>query len=269
VHPSNVRVVELSQRPDATLSEARQRHEQAVAAANKALAQHRERLAEIRSRREAARAGRQWSAWLRGGMQLSRELQNVPSALPVAPEVLERQESLRAEMAGEREAEAALGRIFGDGWVLLRGYRNQAGEIRQLILGRRGLIAVETAHLDATVHCDGDDWRAENYDEDGNPVGQHPMADGQGRSPGRRLSEPADQLEQLLESRGHRVPVQRVVLLTHPGSKIGRRHNPPVHITASAQDIGQLASASAVALNVAQVQAIEQLIVSDHRGPSR
>jgi hypothetical protein len=238
-----VRFVVLSQRPDARLTEARQRHEQAVAAANKALAQHRERLAEIRSRRNEARARRQWYAWLRCGMQLSRELQNVPSALPVAPEVIERQESLRAEVAGQREAEAALGRIFGDGWVLLRGYRNQAGEIPALLLGRRGLIAVKTAHLDATVHCDGDE--------------------------GRQLSETADQLEQVLESRGHRVPVQRVVLLTHPGSKIGRRDNSPVHITASAQDIGQLASESAVALNLAQVQAIEQLIVSDHRGGSR
>ena len=79
----------------------------------------------------------------------------------------------------------------------------------------------------------------------------------------------ADQLERLLESRGYRVPVQRVVLLTHPGSKIGRRHNPPVHITTSAQDIGQLANASPVALNLAQVQAIEQAIVSDHREASR
>lgn len=269
MHPQNVRVVELSRRPDAILTEARQRHERAVAAANEALVQHRARLAEIRARREEARAGGQWLAWLRGGMQLSRELQNVPSALPVAPEVLERQESLRARVTGEREAEAALGRVFGDGWVLLRGYRNQAGEIPQLILGRRGLIAVETAHLAATVHCDGDDWRAERYDDDGNLVAQDPIADGDGRSPAQQLGEPADQLEQVLEARGHRVPIQRVVLLTHPESKVGRRDNSPVHITASAQDIAQLATKSAVALNLAQVSAIEQLIVADHRRASQ
>lgn len=240
-----------------------------MAAANEALAQHRERLAEIRSRRDEARAGRQWVAWLRGGMQLSRELQNVPSALPVAPEVVERQESLRAEVEGEQQAEAALGRVFGDGWVLLRGYRNQAGKIDHLSLGRRGLIAVGVRHVGATVHCDGDEWRADTYDEDGNPVGQHPIADSDGRTPGRQLNEPADQLEQFLRSRGHRVPVQRVVLLTHSRSKVGHRRNSAVHITTSAQDIGLLASDSAVALNLAQVDEIEQLIVSDHRGASR
>jgi hypothetical protein len=262
-----VRVVELSQGPDATLTEARQRHERGVAAANAALAQHRARLAELRSRRDEARAGRQWWAWMRSDLELSRELQKVPSALPVAAEVLARQESLRAEAAGQQQAAAALGRVFGDGWVLLRGYCNQAGQI-DLILGRRGLIAVQAAHLDATVHCDGDEWRAEKYDEDGNLMGQDPIADGGGRSPGRQVSELADQLEQLLTSRGHHVPVQRVVLLTHPRSKVGHRHNSAVHITTSAQGIGQLASGSAVALNLAQVNAIEQLIVSDHRGAS-
>jgi Nuclease-related domain len=246
------------------LQEARQRHERAVAAANETLAQHRERLAEMRSRRDEARAGRQWWAWLRGVQRVSRELQNIPSALPVAAEVLQRQETLRAEVAGEQQAEAALGRIFGDGWILLRGYRNQAGEIGQLILGRRGLIAVGVEHLNATVHNDGDDWRADQYDQDGNLVAQHPIADPGGRSPGRQLSEPADRLEQLLSSRGHRVPVQRVVLLTHPRSKVGRRRDSAVHITTSAQDIGQLARESAVALDLAQVDAIEQLIVSDH-----
>ena len=264
-----MRVVELSQRPDATLTEARQRHERAVAAANEALAQHRARLAGLRTRRDEARAGRQWRAWLRGTLQISRELQNVPSALPAAAEVLERQESMWAEVAGEREAQAALGRIFGDGWVLLRGYRNQAGTIDHLILGRRGLIAIEVRHLDGTVHCDGDDWRADKYDEDGSLVSQHPIADSGGRSPGRQLDEPADQLEQLLRTGGHRVPVQRVVLLTHPRSKVGGRRNSAVHITTSAQDIGELASNSAVALDVAKVNAIEQLIVRDHRGASR
>jgi hypothetical protein len=137
---------------------------------------------------------------MRSDLELSRELQRIPSALPVAAEVLERQESLRAEAAGQQQAAAALGRVFGDGWVLLRGYRNQAGQI-DLILGRRGLIAVQAAHLDATVICDGDDWRAEKYGEDGSLIGQDPLADGGGRSPGRQVGEPADQLEQLLTSR--------------------------------------------------------------------
>ena len=52
-----------------------------------------------------------------------------------------------------------LGRALDDGWTLLRGYRNRRGEIDQLLLGSRGLFAIEVKNLNATVHVDGDRWQ--------------------------------------------------------------------------------------------------------------
>ena len=56
-----------------------------------------------------------------------------------------------------------LGRALDDDWTLLRGYRNRRGEIDQLLLGPRGLFAIEVKNLNATVTVDGDRWRADKY----------------------------------------------------------------------------------------------------------
>ena len=168
-------------------------------------------------------------------------------------------------MAGEQSAETALGRVFGDDWVMLRGYRNHAGEIDQLLLGPRGLIAIEVKNLNATVHCDGDHWRADKYDKYGHLVEQYPVADRGGRSPARQINETADALEQFLHSRGHPLPIQRVVLLTHPRSRIGNCRNAGVRISTSAREIGQLVRDSGIALDPVLAGAIEYLIVGDHQ----
>ena len=65
---------------------------------------------------------------------------------------------------------AELGRLLGDSWTLFRGYRNRRGEIDHLLLGPRGLFAIEVKNLNATVHIDGDRWRADKYDRYGNLV---------------------------------------------------------------------------------------------------
>ncbi len=148
---------------------------------------------------------------------------------------------------------------------MLRGYRNQAGEIDQLLLGPRGLIAIEVKNLNATVHCDGDHWRADKYDKYGHLVDQHPITDRGGRSPARQINETADALEQFLHSRGHPLPIQRVVLLTHPRSRIGTCRSAGVRISTSAREIGQLARDSGIALDPVLAGAIEYLIVGDHR----
>jgi Nuclease-related domain len=264
-----VRVVELSNHPDAMLREARQHRAPGRAgrrhAAGATLARHQTRVAEAQGRRDQARAARQWLAWMRGVLAVWRELRSAPAHSAAPGRGSDREAVLQAGVAGEQSAETALGRVFGDGWVMLRGYRNQAGEIDQLLLGPRGLIAIEVKNLNATVHCDGDHWRADKYDKYGNLVDQHPIADRGGRSPGRQLNEPADALEQYLHSRGHPVPIQRVVLLTHPRSRIGNCRSAGVRITTSARDIGQLARDSGIALDPVQAGAIEYLIVGDHR----
>jgi hypothetical protein len=107
-----------------------------------------------------------------------------------------------AGIAGEQLVATELGRALDDDWTLLRGYRNRRGEIDQLLLGPRGLFAIEVKNLNATVHVDGDRWRADKYDNYGNLVEQRPIADRMGRSPSVQLNEPADDLERFLAERG-------------------------------------------------------------------
>ena len=105
------------------------------------------------------------------------------------------EEKIRAGIAGEQLVAAELGRALGDDWTLLRGYRNRRGEIDHLLLGPGGLFAIEVKNINATVHIDGDRWRADKYDNYGNLVEQRPVADRRGRSPSEQLNEPAAELE--------------------------------------------------------------------------
>jgi hypothetical protein len=66
---------------------------------------------------------------------------------------------LVAGIEGEQLVAAGLGSVLDDDWTLIRGYRNRGGEIDHLLLGPRGLIAIEGKHRNATVHCTGDHWR--------------------------------------------------------------------------------------------------------------
>jgi hypothetical protein len=237
--------------------------------AGAAAPRHQTRLAEGRARHQA-RAQRQWLNRLRGAAAAWRERRSTGGPAAAGGRRSRREAVLQAGVTGEQSAQDALGRIFGDDWVMLRGYRNQAGEIDQLLLGPRGLIAVEVKHLNATVHCDGDEWRADRYDKYGNLVEQYAITDGGGRSPGRQLNEPADLLEQFLHSRGHPIPILRIVLLTHPRSRIGNCRSADVRITTSAREIGQLVRDSGIALDPVLAGAIEYLIVGDHqRGEAR
>lgn len=67
-----------------------------------------------------------------------------------------------------------------------------------VLLGPRGLFAIEVKHLNGTVHVNGDDWRSDKYDQYGNLVGQgRRIADARGRSPSAQLNEPASELRAI------------------------------------------------------------------------
>jgi hypothetical protein len=127
------------------------------------------------------------------------------------------------------------------------------------------VVAIEVKYRNATVHCDGDDWRFDKYDNYGNLVEQGRITDRRGRSPSVQLNEPADALEELLRSRGHRVPVQRVVLFTHPRSRIGTCRRPTVHAATSPDYVLDLISRPAPSLTAERLGTIRHLIEHDHR----
>lgn len=181
-----------------------------------------------------------------------------------APYGSDLEQKIMAGIAGENLVAAELGRVLDDSWTLIRGYRNRRGEIDHLLLGPRGLFAIEVKNLNATVHIDGDRWRADKYDRYGNLVEQRVIADRLGRPPSVQLNEPADELERFLAGRGHPAEVRRVVILAHARSRLGTVRNPTVLAGTSAGYALDLVEASASRLDGEQRAAIADLIRRDH-----
>jgi hypothetical protein len=229
-----------------------------------AFAEHRERVDRAVQARNQARAQRRWWGWLQGFLVVRRERRLVPVA-PVAPRPSSDQEGiLTAGVEGERLAMISLGRELGDEWTLLRGYRNGRGEVDHLLLGPRGIFAIEGKHRNATVYCAGDHWWYIKYDKYGNAVERDEMTDRRGRSPSQQVNEPADELESFLRSRGHLVPIRRIVLLTHSRSRLGTCTSPTVHVTTSTAQVIKLMNASQTVLAEHERAQVERLIVRDH-----
>lgn len=262
-----MRIVELSDHPGAMLQEASQRRlaarERAQAQFEDALAQHHLRVEDAQRARDQARAQHRWWAWLRWVVALRRERRAVPGPPVAAAGASDQEKILQAGIEGEDKVAAGLGGVLDDDWTLFRGYRNRRGEIDHLLLGPQGLVAIEGKHRNATVYCDGNDWQFVKYDRYGNPVERGRIVDGRGRSPSVQLNESASLLEGFLRSRGHPVSVERVVLLTHPRSRVGTCTNLTVHVATSTDYvIGLLKGPTIEADQVAQ---IEQLVLRDHR----
>jgi hypothetical protein len=263
-----MRVVELSNHPGDMLTDVSRRREtadkRALARYEDELVQYRARVQTVRVRRTRARAERHWWAWLRLAFAVWSQKRQVPRPPVPASGSTDLEEKLKAGIAGEQLVAVELGRALGDDWSLLRGYRNRRGEIDHLLLGPGGLFAIEVKNLNATVHVDGDSWRADKYDNYGNLVEQRPVADRKGRSPSVQLSEPADALERFLRQRGWPVTVQRVVILTHRRSRLGTHRNLTVMVGTSADYVLSLLGHSAGRLDDRQRTEVERLIRHDH-----
>jgi hypothetical protein len=284
-----MRVIQLSNHPGDMLDEAARRRQAAerrvLSVYEDELVRYRARVQSAKVKRDRARARHAWWTWLKLTAGVWQEKRRVPRPpLPAAGHATNQaghatgqEERIRAGIAGENQVATELGRLLDGTWTLFRGYRNRRGEIDHLLLGPRGLFAIEVKHLNATVHVDGDRWRADKYDRYGNLVEQRVIADRLGRSPSAQLNEPADDLERFLGGRGQTVEVQRVVILTHPRSRLGTVRNPTVLAGTSAGYALDLAEASASRLDREQRAAIKELIQRDHafhgkphrRAPSR
>jgi hypothetical protein len=274
-----MQVIELSNHPGDMLADVSRRRRAAQSRTQDsyedALIQHQARVQTIRVKRDRARQNHRWWTWLRLVFAVWTEQRRAPA--PPGPDTADAdtEEKIRAGIAGEQLVATELGQALGDDWTLLRGYRNRRGEIDHLLLGPRGLFAVEVKNINATVYIDGDHWRADKYDNYGNLVEQRPIADRRGRSPSEQLNEPAAELEQFLHERGQRVAVQRVVVLTHRRSRLGSRHHPTVHAGTSIGYLLSLVDDSADELSERQRAEVQRLIRRDHefhnhgRGPTR
>ena len=232
----------------------------------KALAAHRGHVARARQARDQARAQHRWGAWLRGIVAVWRAGRPVRASQLAASQPTDEEARLAAGAAGERLVAEELGRMLDGQWTLLRGYRNRRGEIDHVLLGPRGLFAIEVKNQNATIDCHGDQWWSTKYDKYGNPVGpRQPMADRRGRSPSVQLNEPASQLADFLYSRGHPVAIRRIVVLTHPRAILRTSTRPTVDICTSMRQLRTLLNGYPVAIAAAERAELERLIIRDHR----
>jgi hypothetical protein len=263
-----MRTIELSNHPRDQLRKIHQERETTKEHARsdhqKALARYDRELAELRQRRDTARTQHRWWTWLRWAVTMLRMRQAAPRPPLLGSQSSSREESIRAGIEGEQQVVERFGHVLGDEWTLLRGYRNRFGEIDHLLLGPRGLVAIESKHHSATVHCDGDSWWFDKYDRYGNHVEKGTLEDRGGRSPSQQLNEPASALEDFLARRGQPVPVQRVVMLTHPRSRLGTCRNPAVSIATSTNEVLSLLNSASSTLDPPRVSRIESLIIRDH-----
>jgi hypothetical protein len=265
-----MRVIELSNHPELMREQAYRQRLTTEQAAKKdyeaAVSQHRASVASIRQERDAVLAGFRWWRSIPLTFVLWKaQLLETPlrPTRPAGNANLEA--SLTAGMEGEQLVAAQLGCNLGDEWMLFRGYKNRGGEIDHILLGPRALVAIEVKHRNATVHCDGNSWWYDKYDKYGNHVGRGELTDRRGRSPSEQLNEPANLLENFLQERGHGLPVQRVVLLTHRKSRVGSCHNVEVQLIATSTDyILDLLNELPPTVTTERSQAIERLIVRDH-----
>jgi hypothetical protein len=165
---------------------------------------------------------------------------------------------------GGRQAKVFLGSLLGDDWMMISGYQNSAGRIGQILVGMHGVVAMTSLHLDATVHCNGDKWRAEKFDHrTGTRIGQIDLHDQAGRSPGTWLNQAADEFEKFLRSSGAETTVLRVVLLNHPRSRVEESVRQTVNIFASPYDLGRWLDGLPKTLDRAGRRQLERL-VADH-----
>jgi len=263
-----MRIVELSNHPADMLNEASRRRQTADKRSHSryedSLIQHQARVQTVRVKRDRARQHRQWWAWLRLVFAVWTEKRRAPRPPGRNTEPTDTEERIRAGIAGEQLVAAELGRTLADDWTLLHGYRNRRGEIDHLLIGPRGLFAIEVKNLNATVHVDGDRWNADKYDNYGNLVEQRPITDRKGRSPSEQLNESATELERFLQQRGQQVSAQRIVVLTHRRSRLAPGSHPTVSVATSTASVLTLLNESRQTLDQKQRAELQRLIQRDH-----
>jgi hypothetical protein len=183
----------------------------------------------LRERRELAsetlrstwRDRRLWGK-ARGLLDWRSAMRASPPPAPRPHQAGDREQIWAAGNDGEELVLNELKRRLTGAWTLAKGYLNNKGEIDLVAVGPSGIVAMEVKYLSGVVHCNGDQWNRDKYDNYGNLVqGGVPIRDKGGRAPSRQLNAAADALQEFLHRKGMPAKVLRVVVLAHNSSQIG------------------------------------------------
>jgi hypothetical protein len=272
---SNVRVIELSNHPRELLAQAAAPRlaveGQAQREWERACETQTQRIEELRVERTRARESRRLGKWLSASLKLVALPGPPPQPRPLQPSREEYRKAAGVE--GEDGVIDHLAARLGDEWRALRGYRNHRGEIDVLLLGPKGLFALEIKNINVTIVCRGDRWHYQKYDKYGNPVGDGgTLTDDAGRSPSQQLNEPTDELTAALAGRHPQLWLfERVVVLFHPRGwvDIDRSSNLTVAVANEVDFVLQLIAESRVEIPPDAIPELEAMIVADHRRQNR
>jgi hypothetical protein len=260
-----MRIVELSNHPERIRASAEATR---VAAGADRQAQRETALLHVRELRDESRQARRdgrWWRWLTLLFATSRAKRRVPLTSTRHSVLSADEEKARAGLAGEKRVASSLAEALDATWVLFQGYKNGRGEVDHVLVGPRGVVAIEVKNVNATVRIDGDTWVPAKFDRYGNQVPARKLADRSGRTPSVQVNEAADALEDFLRSRGQQIRVRRIVLLTHDRSRIADQRNLTVDaVGTSAGTVLELLDSMPPTMRDSQRATIESLIQKDH-----
>ena len=173
--------------------------------------------------------------------QPSREKISMRWLAPARPERMESSDEelvWQAGNEGERRVASHLSSLLDDDWTLISGYRGPGGEVDQILVGPRGVCAMETKYLNGTVFVNGDSWKLDKYDNYGNRVESgRAIEDRRGRSPSEQVNGAVKPLERFLSKRGPVKRISRTVILTHDKSRVGRVRGKTVDYVGTLDDL--------------------------------
>ena len=214
-------------------------------------------------------AWRERGIWgkIRGLLDWRRAMRAVPPTAPRLQNAGDREQIWIAGNEGEELVLNELKRRLTGTWTVLKGYLNHKGEIDLVAVGPSGIVAMEVKNVSGVVHCNGDEWNRDKYDNFGNLVqGGVPIKDKGGRAPSRQLNEAADALQYFLQRRGMSANILRVVVLAHNSSKIGSVRNQTVDwiCTLPDLDLAMFCRGRCTENSTAEIEKAVSLIRQDH-----
>lgn len=184
----------------------------------------------------------------------------ISSALPKQGE-----QAARAGRNAERRVAGQLGAVLDDSWILFRGYLTARGELDKLLVGPRGVFAIEEKYWSVRVWVSGDSWTAQRVSRRGRAYGSRfPFQDGGGRSPARQVSEPASAVAEVLRRNGQAVRVRPVVLLSHPSARVVSLERPTARVERSVPRLVTFLNDSGSPLDASRAAEVELLVRRDH-----